>query len=159
MVGYQLSLFSLPAGPLAKLHPCQGSGENSPLLLPSASLPQLVYIVEFTALQAVVHHYCSHCYFWLSQFIPVSLSPARLTGSGNQKPILLLGNRNPTKNKPSKFSWYNSRKLVEHKWLSVPPVPAAVQGVAKSQTQVSETTSTPFLREIWQRLYLRAYKL
>lgn len=39
------------------------------------------------------------------------------------------------------------------------PVPAAVQGVTKSQTQVSETTSTPFLREMWQQLYLIAYKL
>lgn len=157
MVGYQLSLFSLPAGPLAKLHPCQGSGENSPLLLPSPSLPLPAYTVELTAPQAVVHHYYSHCCFWLSQFIPVTLSSARLTASGNQGPVLLLGNRNPPKNKPSKLSWYNSRKLVEHEWISVPPAHAAVQGVAKSQTQLRETTTTPFLREIWQPLYLVAY--
>lgn len=138
MVGYQLSLFSLPAGPLAKLHPCQGSGENSPLRLPSPSLPRLVYTVEFTALQAVVHHYYSHCYFWLSQFIPVSLSPARLTGSGNQKPVLLLGNRNPTKNKPSKFSWYNSRKLAERKWLSVHPCLLQSRGSRRARHKLAK---------------------
>lgn len=129
--GLSALLFSLPAGPLTKLHPLSGLRRKFSLLPPSPSLPPLAYTAELTAPQAVVHHYYSHCCFRLSQFIPVTLSSARLTASGNQGPVLLLGSKETTKNKPSKLSWYNSRKLVEHEWISVPPAHAAVQRIQR----------------------------